>query len=204
MHIRVTGGSERIWLVQEILPRRAHASDRPRNERICEETVSQELGRFDESIQRYFHCCDTGENPARGQPGHGKLFHVRRSWMSCCHSKCKSNYHAHLAATHVLAGQSATRVGRDAWLCWTPVQPAHRVRHVSRSANENYRRVFALTREYSDSNGHSRKQHVRWQRSDLALQNGMRHVVDDLRWRVSGGLRKCQHWSYSVELVLDK
>ena len=142
--------------------------------------------------------------PACGQPGHGKLFHVRRSWMSCCHSKCKSNYHAHLAATHVLAGQSATRVGRDAWSCWTPVQPAHRVRHVPRSANENYRRVFALTREYSESNGHSRKQQVWSQRSDLALQNGMRHVVDDLRWRVSGGLRKCQHWSYSVELVLDK
>ena len=66
------------------------------------------------------------------------------------------------------------------------------------------RRVFALTREYSESNGHSRKQQVRSQRSDLALQNGMRHVVDDLRWRVSGGLRKSQHWSYSVELVLDK
>ena len=79
-----------------------------------------------------------------------------------------------------------------------------RVRHVPRSANENYRRVFALTREYSESNGHSRKQQVWSQRSDLALQNGMRHVVDDLRWRVSGGLRKCQHWSYSVELVLDK
>ena len=36
------------------------------------------------------------------------------SWMSCCHSKCKSNYHAHLVATHVLAGQSATIMGRDA------------------------------------------------------------------------------------------
>ena len=82
--------------------------------------------------------------------------------------------------------------------------PAHRVRHVPSSANENDSRVFALTREYSESNEHSRKQQVRPQRSDLALQNGMRHVVDDQRWRVSGGLRKCQHWSYSVELVLDK
>ena len=81
--------------------------------------------------------------------------------------------------------------------------PAHRVRHVPSSANENDSRAFALTREYSESTEHSRKQQVRPQRSHLALQNGMRHVVDDQRWSVSGGLRKCQHWSYSVELVLD-
>ena len=47
-----------------------------------------------ESMQRYFHCCDTGNNPARGQPGHDKLCHVRRI-LDVVLSKCKSNYHPH-------------------------------------------------------------------------------------------------------------
>ena len=37
-----------FYFFQEILPPRAHPSDRPRNERICEETVSQERDRCDD------------------------------------------------------------------------------------------------------------------------------------------------------------
>ena len=47
-----------------------------------------------ESIQRYFHCCDTQDNPARGQPGHDKLCHVRRI-LDVVLTKCKTNYHPH-------------------------------------------------------------------------------------------------------------
>ena len=47
-----------------------------------------------ENIQRYFHCNDTRNNPARGQPNHDKLCHIRRI-LDVVLTKCKENYIPH-------------------------------------------------------------------------------------------------------------
>ena len=47
-----------------------------------------------ENIQRYFHCNDTRNNPARGQPTHDILCHIGRI-LDVVLTKCKENYIPH-------------------------------------------------------------------------------------------------------------
>ena len=44
-----------------------------------------------ENIQIYFHCNDTRNNPARGQPNHDKRCHIRRI-LDVVLAMCKENY----------------------------------------------------------------------------------------------------------------
>ena len=44
-----------------------------------------------ENIQIYFHCNDTRNNPARGQPNHDKRCHIRRI-LDIVLTMCKENY----------------------------------------------------------------------------------------------------------------
>lgn len=47
-----------------------------------------------ERISKYFHKNDTTQNPARGQSGHDKLFHIR-SVLEKVSEMCFENYHPH-------------------------------------------------------------------------------------------------------------
>ena len=47
-----------------------------------------------ETIERYLHCNDTQHNPARGQPSHDKLCHIRPI-LDDVTDKCKNNYNPH-------------------------------------------------------------------------------------------------------------
>ena len=47
-----------------------------------------------ETIECYLHCNDTQHNPARGQPSHDKLCHIRPI-LDDVLDKCKNNYNPH-------------------------------------------------------------------------------------------------------------